>query len=160
MNSDLDQRIAALEAREQVKELRSSYAWYASRGQRDAVAALFAPHGVFELKAGGERIRLTGPQEIAAFLETSMWPDMVFPIIHNHIIDVDGDLAEGTCVMDARTKGINAEYFPDGFLGYYHDRAERQPDGRWLFTERRWFFYWPEFEDSGLPLRPDNREAK
>lgn len=154
MTEDIERRIATLEAREKVKELRSTYGWYASRGHREGVAGLFTPNGVFELKSGGERIRLQGPPAILAYLETSMWPDMVFPILHNHIIDVDGDVATGTCVMEARTKGRIADIFPQGFLGYYHDRAARQPDGRWLFEERRWFTYWPEFEDSGLPIRP------
>jgi len=153
MSQDLEKRIAELEAREQVKELRSIYAWHAARGERDRIAALFAPDGIFEVKVRGERILLKGPDAIQAFLETSMWPNMVFPVIHNHVIDIDGDVAVGTCVMEAFTKARVAEHFPDGFLGYYHDRAVRQPDGRWLFAERRWFTYWPEFEDSGLPIR-------
>jgi len=155
VSQDIEQRIARLEAREQVKELRSTYAWHAARGARDCIAALFTPDGAFETKAQGERVRLEGRDAIHAYLEKSMWPDMVFPIIHNHVIDIDGDNAVGTCVMEAFTKGRIAEPFPDGFLGYYHDRAVRQPDGRWLFAERRWFTYWPEFENSGLPIRQE-----
>jgi hypothetical protein len=153
---DIEQRIAGLEAREQIKELRSTYAWHAARGQREQIAALFTSQGVFEIPAQGERRRLQGRESILAYLQTSMWPDMIFPIIHNHVIDVRGDVAVGTCVMEAFTKSRVAEHFPDGFLGYYHDRLARQADGRWLFTERRWFTYWPQFEDSGLPVRPEH----
>jgi len=56
-----------LEAREQLKELRSSYAWHAVRRERDRVAALFAPDGVFELKVGDDRVRLIAPVDEAAF---------------------------------------------------------------------------------------------
>jgi len=154
MDGSIEKRLAVLEAREQIKELRYTYAWYASRGQREKIAGLFMPDGIFNLRSGDQRICLRGREEILAYLEKSMWPHMIFPILHNHVIDVDGDEAVGTCVMEARTREKIAEFFPDGFLGYYHDRAVRQSDGRWLFAERRWFTYWPDFEDSGLPVRP------
>lgn len=152
MTIELEQRVAILEAREQIKELRASYGWHASRGHREGVANLFEPDGVFELKIEGERRRHVGREAILDLLNRSMWPDMVFPVLHNHIIDVRGDEARGSCVMEARTKARVAEAFPNGFLGYYHDYVRRQPDGRWLFAERRWFFYHPQFEDSGLPM--------
>lgn len=153
MSEDTDRRLAVLEAREKVKELRATYAWHAARGQREGIANLFLPDGVFEVNNGEERVRMTGPAEILAFLEKTMWPDMIFPIIHMHVIETDGETATGTCVMEARTKGIPAERYPNGFLGYYHDRAVKIADGSWRWAERRWFTYWPEFEDSGLPIR-------
>lgn len=152
--SDLATRIAWLEGRERVKELRAAYGWYAARGDRDGVAGLFHPDGAFELLYDGQRRRFEGRKAIRAFLETNMFPGMVFPLIHNDTIEIKGNVATGTCAMESRTKGTIAEK-TSPFLGYYHDSAERRGDGRWLFTERRWFFYDPVFENSGLPLYQD-----
>lgn len=141
----LEERIADLEAREAIKELRARYGWMAAHGDFAGVAGLFAPDGVFELTIGDTRRRLVGREVIHGFLTPTMKPVYVIPMIHNHIIRVEGDEATGTCAMESRV-APNSE---QGFAGYYHDRARRTGDG-WLFTERRWFAYHPVFEDSGL----------
>jgi len=141
----LEERIAELEAREAIKELRARYGWCAAHGDFVGVANLFTPDGVFELTIDGQRRRLVGRDTINAFLTPTMKPVYVIPMIHNHIIRVDGDVAYGTCAMESRV----APNMDRGFAGYYHDRARRTADG-WLFTDRRWFAYHPAFEDSGL----------
>jgi hypothetical protein len=100
---------------------------------------------VFEVTIGGERRRLVGRALIDGFLTPTMKPVYVIPMIHNHIIRIEGDVAYGTCAMESRV-APNSEV---GFAGYYHDRCRRTADG-WLFTERSWFAYHPVFEDSGL----------
>ncbi|WP_157215408.1 nuclear transport factor 2 family protein [Flavisphingomonas formosensis] len=133
-------------AREAVRELRARYGWHAARGDYEGIVGLFAPDGLFELTFDGARRALRGREEIRTFLQATMVPGMVFPMIHNDIVTVDGDEAHGSCAMESRS--------PDGkggFSGYYHDKARRY-DGRWLFSERRWFFYVPVFERSGLGL--------
>jgi len=147
MSEDRDSRLLHdLLAREAVRELRARYGWHAARGDYEAIVGLFAPDGMFEVKYDGARRQLRGREAIRAFLQATMAPGMVFPMIHNDIVTVEGDEAYGTCAMESRS--------PDGkggFSGYYHDRARRH-EGRWLFSERRWFFYVPEFERSGLGL--------
>jgi hypothetical protein len=69
------------------------------------------------------------------------------PLIHNHTIEVKGDEAFGTSVMEAHGPKMT----PDRWSGYYHDRL-RRVDGKWLFVERRWFRSWPSFERSGLDI--------
>ena len=144
--ASLEERIAVLEAREAFKELRARYAWHVVRAEFDAMSLLFAPDGFFEAPiGGGGRRKVVGPDEIHAMLIDTVKPQGVFPMIHNDIIIVEGDEAWGTCTMEsARSPGAEV-----GFSGYYHDRIRRL-DGRWLFTERRWFHYLPMFHDSGL----------
>jgi hypothetical protein len=140
-------------ARERIKELRALYGWHAARGDYESVVQLFAPDGIFEaLIFEKERKVFRGHEQIRDFLKSSMFPGVVFPMIHNDITRVSGDEAWGTCAMEART---SLQQLP-AFSGYYHDRARRFAGG-WMFTERRFFRYLPQFERSGLDFegRPE-----
>jgi len=146
-NATLEQRIAEIEAREAIRELRARYGWYAARGQAAGIAGLFAPDGIFEFSTPAGRHRLVGRAAISAALSQLVTPVAVIPLLHNHTVTVRGDEAWGTCAMESRV----APNYEAGFAGYYHDRARRLEEG-WRFTERRWFLYSPVFEDSGLDL--------
>src|SRR5882757_623586 len=107
-------------ARESVKELRALYGWHAARGDYEGVVQLFAPDGVFEaLIFESERKIYRGRDEIRGFLKPTMYPGVVFPMIHNDIIRVSGDEAVGSCAMESRTQQPNLPVFS----GYYHDKA-------------------------------------
>jgi hypothetical protein len=145
-SSDSSTLVHELMAREKVKELRALYGWHAARGDYEGIVQLFAPDGIFEaLIFESERKVYRGHDEIRAFLKQTMYPGVVFPMIHNDIIKVIGDEAVGTCAMESRTQQPNLPIFS----GYYHDRA-RNIGGRWMFKERRFFRYLPHFERSGL----------
>jgi hypothetical protein len=146
-NKTLEQRIAEIEAREEIKELRARYGWYAVRGQYAGIAGLFAPDGIFEFGTPSGRNRLVGREAISAALARLVTPSAVMPMLHNHTISIVGEEAHGTCAMESRV----APNYASGFVGYYHDKLHRFESG-WLFTERRWFLYAPVFEDSGLGL--------
>jgi hypothetical protein len=147
MSNEADQEILhELLARERIKELWALYGWHAARGDFESIVQLFAPSGVFEcLVFERERKTYRGHEEIRGFLKQSVFPGIVFPMIHNDIIRVKGGEAVASCAMESRTSHPNLPMF----AGYYHDRA-RLIDGRWLFTERRFFRYLPQFERSGL----------
>ncbi len=55
------------------------------------------------------------------------------PFVHNHVLDIRGDAATGTCYLDLKAN-------VDGKLmvgwGYYDDDYVRE-EGRWLFRHRR-----------------------
>ena len=143
----LEQRIADIEAREAVKELRARYGWNATRADYAGVAGCFAPDGVFEFGTPTARHRVVGRQAIWDALARLVTPVAVMPMLHNHTVTIKGDEAYGTCSMESRV----APNYDGGFVGYYHDSLRRFAEG-WLFTERRWFLYSPEFEDSGLDI--------
>lgn len=147
MTRTLEERVAEIEAREAIKELRARYAWYATRGNYARVAACFAPDGVFEAGMPSGRRRLVGREEISAAVGALVTPAAVMPMLHNQTITIAGDEAWGTATMELRV----APNYEGGFVGYYHDRFRRFESG-WLFTERRWFLYSPVFEDSGLTI--------
>jgi ketosteroid isomerase-like protein len=130
--------------------LRASYAWEAARGNHEGIVAHFERDGVFELLVDDRRKQLRGHDAIRAHLRATMRPQLVFPMIHNDIIRVEGGQAAGTCVMQTPIAAGESGRQLTSLLGYYHDLARRQPDGRWLFAERRWFLYSPVFEESGF----------
>jgi hypothetical protein len=146
-STSLETRIRTLELREELKALRAKYCWYAARGDNRSLCALYAPDGVFESLRGDHRKRYSSRAEIYAFLNETlkMTRGFVLPLVHNHVIEVDGEEAFGTCVMESRLPIPN---YPNGICGYYEDRA-RLVEGTLLFSSRRFFLYTPVFEDSG-----------
>jgi hypothetical protein len=137
---DVEKVLQDYVATKAINELRALYGWYAARGDYRGIAGLFTPDGVFEVSG-----QVCNSQtEIIAFLAKTMKPGMVAPMIHNEIVVVDSaTIAHGTCAMESRPA--------NGVLicGYYHDKA-RVHDGKWRFTSRRFFFYQPELQDSGM----------
>jgi ketosteroid isomerase-like protein len=142
----LETRIATLEARFALSELRSKYCWYTARGDRDAVVELFTPDGVFEnhRKPGGVAAIATGHDEIRSYL-SQMAPGRRLPSITNEVVHIEGDAAEGTCFMSSVGE--------DHFCGHYMDWFQRH-NGKWLFNRRQFFPYWPVFAPSRHRLNP------
>jgi len=54
------------------------------------------------------------------------------PFIHNHVVDIDGDSAAGSCYLDLRAT-MGGESMIGA--GCYNDRYVRL-DGRWFFASR------------------------
>jgi hypothetical protein len=135
-------------AREQMKELRVKYCWYVCRGDYQRVAELYTPDGIFEFEQNGKRHALKGAEAIREGLKARVRPGEIIPSVYNHTILLRSPTeAVGSCTMEAHT--TSADRAPFG--GYYHDFF-RQQAGKWLFSERRFFRYWPDFERSGLDM--------
>jgi ketosteroid isomerase-like protein len=143
MPTDLEARIDALESRAAIDELRSRYAWHAMRGDAAGVASLFTEDCVFDGPAGpGNRTVINGRAAFAAFLAPSIGKiGAVLPLIHNGIIDVKGDHATGSCVMETPMA-------PDfgHLVGDYVEEFARI-DGKWYFAVRRMYLRVPYREE-------------
>jgi hypothetical protein len=149
MNAIDPMRLAIeLLAREHMKELCAKYCWYVSRGDYERIAELYTPDGIFEFEQDGRRHALRGADGVRDGLKNRIQAGVVFPKVHNHVLFfISQTEAAGSCTMEADTAR------PDRppFAGYYHDRF-RLHDDKWLFSERRFFRYWPDFERSGLDI--------
>jgi len=143
---DMEERLAALEARIAISELRSRYCWYTVRGQREQVLDLFTDDAVFENSRGqGE-----GPVVVrgkAALREhfAHMQPARRVPLVTNEVLSIAGDRAQGTCAM--------VSMGGDSFCGHYVDDFLRL-QGRWLFQRRQFFPYWPVYKPSAERTEP------
>jgi hypothetical protein len=130
-------RLATVEAREDIKELTARYCWFAARGDAAGIAGLYAADGgAFDIPIDGARRRFVGRDAIRAFLEKAAPPNLVHPLVSNHILQIHGSTAVGTCDMH------NLSHPGDGSFvhtaGYYEDRYVFDR-GAWYFKARSWF---------------------
>jgi hypothetical protein len=137
---DLESRVQLLEAREAIKELRIRYAWHAARADIRALVDTFTDDGVFEMLIDGARRRLVGHGMIHKHMSGSLYPGKMLPLIHNDLIEVDGEVASGTCLMTSRATPQHP-----GSEIYYRD-SFRRLNTLWLFTERLVYSVGPESE--------------
>lgn len=150
MAKSLEQRIQELEDRDQIKELTARYCWHVARGEGEAVAALFTDDGALEVSDGSFR-PVRGRDALLKFYRAAVHePELAIPFIQNHIIEVHGDEARGTCGIEARFarggESVTA-------AGYYEDRYRREKAG-WHFVERKITFW------HSVPLKQGWAEAK
>lgn len=145
--TEIESRLAAIETRIALSELRAGYCWHTARGDRDAVVALFTDDGVFEnfRGAGEDPVTITGRAALHAHL-APMRPGRRIPMVTNEVTRIIGpETAEGTCVMQALGE--------DPFCGHYIDDF-RRVGGAWLFSRRRFFPYWPIFRPDAERVDP------
>lgn len=115
--------------REAIRELACRYAHHVWQRDAAAVAALFTEDGRMETP---DLPTLTGRREIIESYE-KIFSDMdLYPFVHNHVVDLDGDAATGTCYLDLRSRTGEHHIMAAGF---YQDRY-RRVDGHWLIAGR------------------------
>ncbi len=144
--NDVATRLQAMEDRIAISELRSMYCWYTARAMKEDVVELFADDAIFENTRGSQAspVRIVGRAALADFF-TKMRPGRRIPLVVNEVIQVDGDEAQGTCAM--------VSFGEDNFVGHYVDKF-RRVGGRWLFSHRQFFPYWPDFRPDSQRLHP------
>ena len=150
MPKSIEQRVRELEDRDEIKELTARYCWHIAHGEGEAAANLFTDDGVLDMTdADFKPVR--GREAILKFYRASVRePEVALPFIHNHIIELSGDDARGTCAIEARFSR-NGESVTAA--GYYEDKYRRE-GGRWLFAERKLYFH------HVVPLKQGWAEAK
>jgi ketosteroid isomerase-like protein len=99
--------------------------------QFEAWAATFTPDGIFNRLHGRPAIL-----DMIQHAELASQPDLRRQhAVTNSVIEVSGETATATSDLTMFSR------VGDGpmtiRLGRYHDRLARQPDGQWLFVERR-----------------------
>lgn len=136
----LEAQIRELADREEIRDLVATYAHRMAHGP--AAADLFADDGAYinrgtaDLPAKEVRGRAALEKH---FCDRTDWAERPLPMIHNHLISVQGDEATGICSVEIRlaTNGVSIVA-----SGYYIDRYRRE-DGCWKFMERdASFFHW------------------
>jgi hypothetical protein len=140
----LEQRLDRAESRAAIADLIHTYARLIREDRPQEAPALFVRDGVFEIRDGhpdkpdhSVRARLEGREHIAAYLGQGGGggrPHPV-PLIHNLVVEVDGDGGTANCVMEAQVLGTEHKVF-----GEYRD-SFRRVDGRWLFASRTYTIY-------------------
>lgn len=138
---DLD-RLDRVEARNAVADLIHRYAQLVRYDRGDETADLYMSDGVFEVRRGSPdkpaytvQSRVDGREAIRAYLLPLKGKPHPVPLVCNILVEVDGDIASSTCVMQARMSEGEG-----GFWGEYRDTCARV-DGRWYFTSRTYTIF-------------------
>jgi ketosteroid isomerase-like protein len=132
----IEERLHRLEAITEIKELTARYCLHVSRNEGEAIVDLFTSDGVLDGSTAGLG-RIEGRDALLAFYSPAVTDaEESLPFIHNHIIEVNGDNATGTCALEGRFSRSGTSIT---MAGHYED-TYRRVDGRWLFVERKLFF--------------------
>lgn len=148
MSKPIEQRVQELADREEIKELTAKYCWHVARGEGEEIARLFTDDGLLDVK--DQNFKPVRGEDLRKFYRNSVRePELAVPFIHNHIIELNGDEARGTCMIDARFIRGGESVIA---AGYYEDKY-RRVNGKWLFAERRLTFH------HSVPLKKGWAEA-
>ncbi len=149
MADSIERRVQVLADREEIKELTARYCWHVMRGEGEKIVDLFADDAVFDGSNANTGVA-RGREELLKFYRQVREPGAAIPFIHNHIIEVSGDEAHGTCAIEGRF-ARGGESLTGA--GYYEDRY-RRVDGHWRFAGRKLYFH------HMVPLKQGWAEAK
>lgn len=134
--------IRELVDREEIRALVARYAVGITHNY--PVYKLFTEDAVFIDRIPGRPVReFTSLATMRAMFEAVPPSTPPLPMIHNHIIEIQGDEAAGICSVEIRWVENGESLIASG----YYDDSYRRVNGRWLFAKRDvTFFHW-------VPLR-------
>ena len=135
--------VARLESRAAITDLVHRYAYNIRAGNPVECEALFIEDAVFEIREtdpvnpADTRVRtsLTGRRAILDYIVQAAGSGVrVCPLIHNLLIELDGDTAESRCMMTTRSWPAGHE-----MIGEYCDSYRRESG--WRFASRVYTIY-------------------
>jgi uncharacterized protein (TIGR02246 family) len=124
----VEERLALLEAKDEIRELTARYCFAVAEGDPDAIVELFCPDGSFSMR---ERT-WSGHDELRSLYEAAADAVTPKPYIQNHVIHVTGDEATGRCGVEIRMVNKGEAYT---VAGHYLD-TYRKIGGHWRFARR------------------------
>lgn len=114
-----------------IRDLAHRYAHYVWQNDLEALAALFAEDGEMD---PGTRPPLRGRAALLAGFRQMLTAGSVFlPFVQQHVVDLAGDTASGTCYIDLRAEVEGKSMIG---AGWYADRYVRTAEG-WRFQSRK-----------------------
>ncbi len=130
MTTTLPDELRRLVDLEAIRDLARRYAHAIWRKDADAAAALFAEAGVMDT---GDRPPLVGREAIRDAYRMILPASHFQPFVHDHVIDLDGERATGSCHLDLRASRDGRSLIGSGT---YDDRYVCET-GVWRFASRR-----------------------
>lgn len=134
-----EHRLQELIDREEIRELIARYAHRVTEGE--SVADMFTDDGVFIVRFPGRPVMETRGRLALDALYGPGWhsPARPLPMIHNHLIRIDGDRAIGICSNELRMTEAGESMIGSGS---YEDQFRRE-NGQWKFVVRDMtFMHW------------------
>jgi len=126
-----DDELRALLDRDAIRDLARRYAHHVWQNDLEALVALFAEDGEMD---PGTRPPIRGHAALTeGFREMIGGAARFLPFVQQHVVDVAGDRATGTCYVDLRAEVERKSMIG---AGWYDDRYVRTPAG-WRFASRK-----------------------
>ena len=131
--SQIEDRVQAIEDREEIRELTARYCHAIAAADVAGIVELFCEDGSFCIN---DRV-IKGTEALTEFYSNVLSSPPI-PFIQNHVIDeLHGSQARARCSAEIRL-------IQDGeamtAAGWYDD-SFRRVDGKWKFLERRFIFF-------------------
>lgn len=114
---------------EAIRDLARRYAHCVWTKDVEAAIALFAEDGEMNM---GDRPSIKGHPALREAYQEMINGKLLQPFVHNHVIDLDGNRATGTCYLDLRVTVDDKAMIG---AGYYNDTYIKS-DGIWKFQAR------------------------
>ena len=131
MSADsMEARLRELEDLEAIRDLARRYAHCVWQKDIPGAVELFAEDGEMDT---GERDAIRGREALMASYQEMVGDAQFQPFVHNHVIELSGNEATGTCYLDLRSTSEGRSMIGSG---YYEDRYTRRDDG-WKFQSRK-----------------------
>lgn len=130
--TDLEQQVAALLAREAIRDLPRRYCDCVWRDDVDGIVALFSDDGEFVAEMGGKTYTFAGRDALRQMFVKGL-AIQPRPYIHNHVVTMSGGTsASGRCYLDLRSARNDMAFMG---AGYYDDTYVATAAG-WKFRRR------------------------
>lgn len=126
----VEDTVRRLADEEAIRDLARRYAHCVWRKDVGGAIALFTDDGEMDT---GDRPPIKGRAALTeAYKAMITGPDFL-PFVHNHIVELDGEAASGTCYLDLRATVDGKSMIG---AGYYDDQYVRV-NGEWKFRSRK-----------------------
>ena len=112
-----------------IRDLARRYAHCVWQKDVEGAIALFTDDAEMDT---GDRPPIIGREALLQSYHDMFAASDFRPFVHNHVVEIDGDTATGTCYLDLRSVVDGKAMIGHGF---YQDRYVRVGDG-WKFTSR------------------------
>jgi ketosteroid isomerase-like protein len=127
--SELEAVVNELADAESIRDLARKYAHHVWRNEAASVVELFCEDG--EMNTSLEQ-PVRGKAALLELFERLIGEGDFQPFVHNHVIDIRGDEASGTCYVDLRATVDGKSMIGSG---YYEDTYVRE-EGLWKIQTR------------------------
>ena len=97
--SDLDRRLAVLEAKDEIRELTARYCHAIVDGDTETIVQLFCRNGIFRMR----KMSVQGHAALTKFYSGGVGEQTYKPFIQNHVIELESTTqASGRCSVEIR----------------------------------------------------------
>lgn len=129
-DATIESRIRKLEDRDAIRDLARRYAHCVWQKDVEGAIELFTDDGEMDT---GERDVIRGKDALLATYRSMVGDAQFQPFVHNHVVEVLGDNATGTCYLDLRSISEGRSMIGSG---YYEDHYRRVGEV-WKFRSRK-----------------------